>query len=268
MYLNKQFLNSVEAIIKDASKILCHSFTVNEKGDPTNLVTSADIAVQKFLEEKLCALIPDSCFFGEESAEKGLKGDYIWIVDPIDGTTNFTRGIGEYAISVALYNKGKIILGAVYNHKQDKMYTAMANKGAFCNNKPINVSNKQFKQSLFCTALSLYRKDFAQMCNNVISEAYMQCSDLRRFGSCALELCYLAEGMCDLYFEIRVFPWDYAAGILILQEAGGVVFSLNNQTIPFDRATPVIAANNIENFNILNNIVKKHIKNVPYNEVF
>ena len=99
-------------------------------------------------------------------------------------------------------------------------------------------------------------------------EAYGQCADVRRFGAAALELCYLAEGICDLYFEIRVFPWDYAAALLILQEAGGMAGGLAGEALGFDRATALVAANTRGNYEKLLSIVGKHIKELPYNEVF
>ena len=140
------------------------------------------------------------------------------------------------------------------------MFTAINGNGAFCNGKKIKVSNKTFEQSLFCTALSLYQKNLADICSNIISEVYSRCSDIRRLGSCALELCYLAMGRCDLYFEIRVFPWDFAAAYLIFTEAGGILRGYNKEELTFDKVTMLIGANNQENFEKLNEIVSHNIK--------
>ena len=114
--------------------------------------------------------------------------------------------------------------------------------------------------------MSLYKKDYAKICGDIIYETYMQCNDVRRFGSCAIELCYLAAGKCDLYFEIRVFPWDYAAAYLILSEAGGIVRGLGDKKLELNRPTVVVAANNAENYERLSRIVNKYLKKTPYEE--
>lgn len=257
----------VEQIVRQADDSFHQAFTTTQKDSPSNIVTTADLAVQAFLERELCTLLPGSAFFGEEGTAGSLSAEYLWIVDPIDGTANFSRGIGECGISVALLCRQTLLLGVVYNPFQDKLYSAVRDGGAWCNGRPIRVSGKSFREGLLCTALSLYRKEYAQQCMAVIGEAYAQCNDIRRFGSCALELCYLAEGKCDLYFEFRVFPWDCAAAHLILEEAGGVIRGQNGQKVTFDRATPIIAANTQENFDRLNAIVQKHIPQFPYKEI-
>ncbi len=114
--------------------------------------------------------------------------------------------------------------------------------------------------------MSLYRKEYAEICRDIIFDVYNKCNDFRRFGSCALELCYLAAGKCDLYFEIRVFPWDYAASYLILKEAGGVLKGLNGENLSYDKPTVLVGANNLENYEKLNDIIKKYLKELPYTE--
>lgn len=259
--------DQTEAIVRQAALLTQGAFTTTEKNTVVNIVTSADIAIQEFLQARLCALLPGSDFFGEEEPTGKTFGEYMWVVDPIDGTANFSRGIGEYAISVALLRNDTPVLGIVYKPQGDILYSAVKNGGAQRNGVPIHVSDATFAEGIFCTAMSLYRKEYANDCMKVIADAYAQCNDVRRFGSCALELCYLAEGICDLYFEFRVFPWDHAAAALILQEAGGIIRGQNAQPLPFDRTTPVIAANSEENFNKLNSIVQKHIPKFPYKEI-
>lgn len=263
-----QLLPKVEAAVRNAAAFTAARFTSVEKESVCNIVTSADLAVQKYLNETLCALVPGSGFFGEEGSSGDPDGEYLWIVDPIDGTMNFSRGIGEFCISVALLHQEEAALAVVYQPSKDKIYTAIRSKGAYCNGKPIHVSNASFAEGLFCTAMSLYRKEYAPACMAVISEAYESCNDVRRFGSCALELCYLAEGVCDLFFEFRVFPWDYAAAFLILREAGGCICGEQGEALRFDKASPIIAANSEENLQKLLTIVTKHIPKFPYREVF
>ena len=114
--------------------------------------------------------------------------------------------------------------------------------------------------------MSLYKKEHARVCSDIIYEAYMQCNDIRRFGGCAKELCYIAAGRCELYFEIRVFPWDFAAASLVLTEAGGVLRGLNDEKPSMTGPTVLIAANNQKNYRILADIVNKHLPKTPYED--
>ena len=262
-----ELLERVCSIVRDAARITTDPFTVSDKEDAANIVTSADIAVQEYLRKELCTLVPGSVFFGEEGDADGTSGEYLWIVDPIDGTTNFAHGIAEYAVSVALAQREELILGVVYNPARNLLYCAAAGHGAQCNGKPLRVSSLPFNRGVLCTAFSLYRKEYTQACIDVVAEVYDQCADFRRFGVCALELCYLAEGICDLYFEFRLSPWDYAAGSLILREAGGFITGLDGQLLPLDRNSPIIAANTQENHEKLLGIAQKHIPGIPYTEI-
>ena len=255
-----QIVGKVANIIKDAP------FSTAEKSQTTDIVTSSDLASQKYLIKELGTLLPNSGFYCEEEGVCDCEKEYVWIIDPIDGTTNYSRGIADCGISVALLRNKKAVLGVVCSIFSGDIYSAVLGKGAFLNGKPISVSNNTFNRSLFCTAMSLYKKEHAKVCGDIIYETYMQCNDVRRFGSCALELCYLACGKCELYFEIRVFPWDYAAAYLILREAGGVICGLADKELTFDCPTVVVAANNKENYEKLSLIVNKHLKTTPYEE--
>ncbi|MBO5322085.1 MAG: inositol monophosphatase [Clostridia bacterium] len=260
-------LEKVIKITKESAKFTKGEFSITEKGSHVNFVTSADLAVQKFLEEKLVELLPNSAFFGEENSKSVSEAEYLWIVDPIDGTVNFSRGISETAISVGLVHNNKPILGVIYMPDKKELYHAVLGGGAFLNGEKIRVSDRDFKNSLFCTAFSLYNKDYAEMCIDIMREVYHDSVDVRRSGSCAMDICYLARGSCELFFEFRVFPWDYCAGIVILREAGGIITDLSGKDIRLDRPCPIIAANTQENHNKLLGIVRKYIKTIPYEEI-
>ncbi len=252
-------------IVRKASRIMTSGrFDIYEKHGVTDIVTSSDLAVQHFLEERLTELLPDSGFFCEEEELRQTDREYIWIIDPIDGTANYARGIPECCISVALSYRGEISVGVVYNPYLDYMFSASKGDGAWLNEKPIRVSDKPFNASMYCTALSLYNKDYAPECLAILEQTYAMCNDFRRLGSCAMELCYLAAGICDLYFEIRLSPWDYAASYIVLKEAGGVISELDGEPLSMTMVSPVIAANSEENHRILTDIVKKHVKEVTY----
>ncbi len=250
----------VIAAVKKAAEIFRRgSSVVEEKEGAANLVTNADIEIQRFLKDELHKIYPAAAFLCEEENEMNTDSEYLWIIDPIDGTTNFVRDIPECVISVGFAQGDETLIGVVYAPRLELLFTAVKGEGAFCNGQRISVSDKTFEQSLFCTALSLYQKSFADICSRIIMDVYPQCSDIRRFGSCALELCYLAMGRCDLFFEIRVFPWDWAASKLVLTEAGGILKGYNAEELSFGKVQSLIGANSKENFERLNNIVLKHI---------
>lgn len=260
-------VNKVIDIIKEASRIMhTRNFDIYSKGTVSNNVTTADIAVQKFLEGKLTPLVEGSYFLGEENPKIAGNSKYQWIVDPIDGTTNFIRDLGASVISVALVRDGRAVLGVIYNPYRDECFYAEEGKGAYLNGKAIRVSDNPLEKSLFCTSFSLYNKDMAKPCQNILEKLYPKCDDFRRFGAAALELAYLASGRVDLFFELRLFPWDYAAGEIIIREAGGYLGTIEFNDIVFHRPIPIIGANTRENYDYLKAVVEKEIPVIPYKE--
>jgi myo-inositol-1(or 4)-monophosphatase len=260
-------INKVIEIVREASGLMHNrDFDVQSKGTASNNVTSADLAVEDYLRSHLVPLLDHSTFVGEESNENDYKSSCQWIVDPIDGTANFIRELRQSAISVGLVKEGRPVLGVVYNPYSDEMFYAEEGKGAYLNNKQIRVSDRDLEHSMFCTAMSLYNKNYAKPCFNIIEKVYDKCDDIRRFGSAALELCALAAGRVDLYFEIRLFPWDFAASEIILREAGGYVGTIGFDTTVFNRPIPLICANTKENYDYLRKVVMQEIPVIPYND--
>lgn len=252
-------LKKVIKCVKQASKIMLKGdFETKVKTDVTNIVTSADIAIGEFLKKRLARIMPQAGFYGEEE-EKQIVKEYFWLVDPIDGTTNFSRGINQAVISVALVHNGEVELGVVYNPFCDDLYYAEKGKGAFNNGKRIHVSNRDFANGLLCAGWAVYKKSITKYCNKIIMEVYPKCNDVRRIGACALELCYIASGKCEMYFEARICPWDYAGASLILKEAGGVIACYDMDKLSFTQTVTLIGANNQENFDKLYKIVEKHL---------
>lgn len=260
-------VDSIKDVVRRASALMASKgFAVEQKGDCTNIVTSSDIAVQRFLCHELSTLFPGCGFICEEDEMHDPDKEYVWVIDPIDGTANYARGIDHCAISVALCHGCEPVIGVVYSPMREEMYWAEKSKGAWCNGKPIHTSDRPFVNGLFCTAMSTYRKEFAGVCNDVIMEAYYQCNDVRRFGAASIELCFMAAGIIELYFEIRLQPWDYAAGMLILEEAGGKISSLGGAPLSLTHPDLVCAANSAENHRRLLSIIEKHIPSIPYEE--
>lgn len=260
-------LDSVTDIVRRASGLMLQgTFSIDEKDGCANIVTSSDLAVQDFLCRELRSLLPGSGFFCEEEGFHDPDKEFVWVIDPIDGTANYSRGIDHCCISVALKHQCEIILGVVYSPARNEMYTAEKGKGAFCNGEPIHVSGRDFENGLLCAAMSTYRKQYAGISNDVIMDTYMQCNDIRRFGSAAIELCFLARGFIELYFEFRLQPWDYAAAMLILTEAGGFIRNLDGTLPHLGGPDLVFAANSEESIKRLSSIVRGHISAIPYTD--
>jgi myo-inositol-1(or 4)-monophosphatase len=152
-----------------------------------------------------------------------------------------------------------MIMGVVYLPRTKEMFYAEKGKGAYLNGKRIHVSNRGFGNAIMCTALPVYHKEYAEICSGIIRETFGKCNDIRRFGACAPELCYLAMGRCELYFEYLLSPWDFAAASLILTEAGGKISGLDGKPLDFVSPCGVIAGNSSENLEELFTIIQKHI---------
>lgn len=258
-------ITKIIQIVKDASKIMnISNFEVHQKGDASNLVTSADIQVQEYLIQHLLPLVPGSSVIGEEDACRITENEYTWIIDPIDGTSNFIRDLGLSAISVGLFKDAQPYIGIIYFPYRDEMFWAEKGKGAFLNGRPIRVSDRDFAHSHLCSAMCIYDKSLSKPCFHIIEKVYAESDDFRRLGSAALELAHLAAGRVELYFEIRLFPWDVAAAATIIQEAGGYIEFLFHDTMPLDTPFAVIAANTEENFEKLRSIVYEEIPTRPY----
>ncbi len=255
----------VTELVREAGKLLMErKMEVTQKGNNSNFVTSCDIAVEEFLTPRLRQLLPGSLVIGEESEDNPSDGDLLWVIDPIDGTSNFIRDIGLSAISVGLVVEREPYLGVVYQPYRDEMFYAKTGEGAYLNGERIHVSDRDFAHSHLCSAMSLYDKQYAPPCFRIIDRVYTECDDLRRLGTAAVELVYLACGRVELYFEIRICPWDAAGAIPIIREAGGVVEILYKDKLPLDGPFAIIGANTPENFARLKEIVTEELPEVPY----
>lgn len=247
-------------IVRQASELMVTDhFTVIQKGALENVVTSSDLAVQEFLVKKLSEALPGCGFLCEEEGINYTGREYVWVVDPIDGTMNYARGIQDSSISVALMKNGEIVMGVVYSPARGEMFTAEKGHGAFCNGRKLAVSERPFRDGIICTAMSTYRKQYAKACNEIIFDIYMRCNDFRRFGSAAIEICMMAAGQIELYFEMRLQPWDFAAAMLILQEAGGCISGYDGKLPPIGEPCLVVAANNTDNLNQILETVHKYV---------
>lgn len=198
-------------------------YTNVESKGLNDLVSYVDKTSEKLIVKELYAAFSQAGFIVEENT-RSEKKDFNWIVDPLDGTTNFVHGIPCYAVSIALEHKGEIILGVVYEVSRDECFYAQKDKGAFLDGRAIRVSSrKQLSESLIATGFPIY--NFSRLDNYVSALTYFMAHThgVRRIGAAAADLCYLACGRVDAFFEYNLNPWDVAAGGLIVKEAGGTV---------------------------------------------
>lgn len=255
----------IAEIVREAAGLMVRrGFEVVEKGSSANIVTSSDLAVQNFLVERLGALIPGSGFLCEEEDMNDLSHEYIWVIDPIDGTANYARGMSDCCISVALARGGQVVEGVVYSPWNGELFQAEKGAGAFRNGSPIRVSGRSFEDGLLCAALCTYYKEHARVCSDIIYDIYMRSNDFRRYGSAAVELCKVAAGDVELYFEMRLQPWDFAAAGLIIQEAGGTISGFGGDPLSPFRQGMVIAANSASSHAELVATIGRHLTTLPY----
>ena len=188
-----------------------------------DLVSYVDKTSEQKIVNVLSEILPEAGFIVEENT-RSEKKEYNWIVDPLDGTTNFIHGIPSYAISIALEYKGEILLGVVYEISRDECFYGIKNGGAFLNDKPIKVTETTLlKDSLIATGFPVYNFGRIQPFFKTLEYFLRNTHGVRRIGAAAVDLCYVACGRVDAFFEYNLSPWDVAAGALIVKEAGGTV---------------------------------------------
>jgi len=216
---------------------------VSLKG-PANFVTAADRKAEEVLREELLAARPGYSFLGEESGRtEGADKTHTWLVDPLDGTTNFLHSIPQFAISIALARDGVIVAGLIYNPVNDEMFTAERGKGAFLNDRRLRVAaRKNLNEAVVACGLPHYGRGNLGVFHAEFGAVQEKVAGLRRFGAAALDLAFIAAGRFDGYWERNLSPWDMAAGILMVREAGGFITDLDGGEAMFT-AGHIIAGN-------------------------
>ncbi len=209
---------------REAAKLIlqAHDILAECKSGKRDVVTEYDRRVQERLIGRLHSAFPDAAFVAEEKDTQGsLTAPRLFIIDPIDGTMNFVHGFHHSCISVAYAERGESRAAAIYNPYVDEMFTAVRGEGAFLNGKPIHVTESSLSDSMVCFGTAPYYPELTEKTFQTLRLLYDVSLDLRREGSAALDLCSVAAGRAGLYIEQRVSLWDYAAGDLIVREAGG-----------------------------------------------
>lgn len=191
--------------------------------NPINLVTDADHAAEQCVIDRLKALFPAHRFLAEEQGRlEEAQSPYLWVIDPLDGTTNFAHGYPAYCVSIGLEYEGRCVLGAIFDPSRNELFTAVEHRGAQLNGRPIHVSDtRTLDRSLLVTGFAYDIRETPRNNLNHFSSFALKAQGLRRTGSAALDLCYVAAGRFDGFWEVRLHPWDMAAGSVIVREAGG-----------------------------------------------
>lgn len=217
--------------------------TIEVKTDMVDLVTNVDKASDALITQMLRTQFPTHQVIAEESAISGQPSDYRWYIDPIDGTTNFAHSFPHFAVSIALTHKTQGVVGVVYDPLRDELFCATRGNGATLNGRPIRVSpTPQLDQSLVLTGFPYDRRKRSEYYLRFYQAFMLRTQGVRRCGSAALDLCYVASGRADAFWEWRLHPWDTAAGSLIVEEAGGKMSDFSGQL--FDIAGEQTLASN------------------------
>jgi myo-inositol-1(or 4)-monophosphatase len=247
--LHSALLNVMIAAARKTARALKRDFGELEKlqvslKGPANFVTAADRRAEETLYQELSKARPGYSFLGEEGGKReGADKTHCWIVDPLDGTTNFLHGIPQFAISIALERDATIVAGLIYNPVCDELFIAERGKGAFLNDQRIRVAGRQRlgEAVIACGLPHLGRGDIA-LNRRETSAMQEQVAGLRRFGAAALDLAWVAAGRLDGYWERDISPWDMAAGLILVREAGGFVTDLDGGEAMFTKGH-VVAGN-------------------------
>lgn len=208
-----------------------------------DLVSYVDKEAERQIVESLYKVFPEAGFITEEGTNTTLADEYNWVIDPLDGTTNFIHGIPIFAVSIALMKKDELVLGVVYEVNRHECFYAMKGGGAFCNDTPIRVSGAPtLSASLIATGFPYYNFALIDRYLNSMKSLMEKTHGLRRMGSAAVDLCYVAAGRTEGFFEYNLNSYDVAAGALIVQEAGGIVTDFSGGT-EFVFGRKIVASN-------------------------
>ena len=209
-----------------------HDILAERKTDRRDVVTEYDRRVQELLIRRFSEAVPDARFFCE----------HVFIIDPIDGTMNFVHGLHHSCISAAYMSRGELRAAAICNPYVSELFSAVNGSGAFLNGRPIRVADAPLAETLVCCGTTPYNPELADRCFGLMKKAFLAGLDIRREGAAALDLCTVAAGRAGVFFELGLSLWDYAAGKLIVEEAGGVCRTLDGADLPCDASRPSVVA--------------------------
>jgi myo-inositol-1(or 4)-monophosphatase len=269
--MSSSYLTVCELAARSAGEILRTMFGkihIRYKKNLFDLVTEADVAAQKAVEQIIFDYFPQHRFLGEETTsglftdksetDKTGSSQYCWIVDPLDGTTNYVHGLPLFCTSIALCCEDEVLCAVIYNPMMEEFYSAEKGQGTFLNGKPIHVSSwEKLEESLVSVSFPTMTKEDDPDLRTFL-KAVSVCQAIRRTGSTALNLAFVAAGRLDASWSFQCHPWDMAAGTLLVREAGGIVTQPNGSPITFKDPSPVCAVANKTLHSELMNIINKY----------
>ena len=241
---DKNLIEKLIEIVRSVREIILNGKKeITEKGY-ADFVTDADLKVQEAITKKLKEEYPSYLMIGEESGLKTVTDEPTFILDPIDGTTNFMYGLGLSAVSLGLSVCREIVAGIVYEPVRDEVFYAEKGKGAFLNKNRININpKKQLKDCLIAIGTAPYKRNDTAKRFDIFKRVFDASLDIRRLGSAAIDLCYTACGRLDGFFEENLKVWDYAAGMVIIKEAGGIVTGFDGAPQDLNAKGDIVAGN-------------------------
>lgn len=246
-------VNNMEELIKFTTEVALEAgifikkklntvHTIEYKGE-INLVTEVDTASEEIITSRIRQRFPDHDILAEEFTRTHKGSDFQWVIDPLDGTTNFAHGFPFFCVSIALKRRNEVIVGVVYNPVMDEMFWAERGKGTYLNARRIQVSQtEKIIESFMATGFPYDLRESSSNNLNYFNAMMLNARAVRRAGSAALDLAYVATGCFDGYWEIKLNPWDTAAGWILVEEAGGMVTDMNGEGYYLD--SPEIVASN------------------------
>ncbi len=256
-----QSMRKCGEIMKNAHKSRNINDCITEKEGSANFVTEFDVLVQNTLIADILKVIPAARFLAEEKDNDAseVREGLCFVIDPIDGTTNFIHDFKASSISVGLLFDGIPVFGAVYDPYKDELFSAHKGEGAFCNGEKISVSQNDMAHSLvFFGTSPYYKSEMGETAFSIAKDLFMVSSDIRRGGSAAIDMCNLACGRADVFFEQNLSPWDFMASYVIITEAGGDMTGFDGSAIAFDRPQSIVCVNSVVKDDVIN-ITEKYV---------
>jgi myo-inositol-1(or 4)-monophosphatase len=236
-------------LAKEAGQVLMDYFerrlVVESKSSEIDLVTEADVASEKLIVKAIRERYPEHSILSEEGLGEKQAGEFLWLIDPLDGTTNYAHGYPVFCVSIALQREGETVLGVTYDPVQDELFYAEKGQGAYCHGRRLSVSGAvNLRRSLLATGFPYARASIED--NNVaeFGRIMPRVQGVRRGGAATLDMAYVAAGRLDGYWEFHLSPWDWAAGHLLVQEAGGRTSDVSGQPWRL-RSNSMVATNGL-----------------------
>jgi myo-inositol-1(or 4)-monophosphatase len=259
--LYEQILSDIVNVAKKGGDIFknAHAKNVNNKINHKDFVTEYDKAVQDYIFSSLASLYPSVTFVGEEGGDLDsydVENTKAFIVDPIDGTANFVNELSHSCVCIAYVEYGTVMVSVVYNPYKDHLYTAIKGQGAYCNGVKMQVTDAPISSGFVGFGTAIYYDELIEETKRIIGDVFVKCNDLRRLGSAGIDIALTAQGAFVGFFETKLCPWDYASGILLVEEAGGIITDFSGNRLPLNKRSSVLDGNKIaykELFDIINN---------------